>query len=87
MKYKMRQTTLRGTHGGEVLGWVRPRLSEGESAALQESLIERRYEHLDEYLARIDECLRELSDLGAINVDTVGAIYEAQAKLRKLHPG
>jgi len=67
MKHKMRQTTVRGTHGGEMLGgWVRPRLSEGESAALRESLIARRYEHLDEYLARIDECLRELSDLGAI---------------------
>jgi hypothetical protein len=87
MKHEMRQTTLRGIYCGEVLGWVNPRLSEEESAALRKSLIERRYEHLDEYLTRIDECLKDLSDVGAINVDMVGAIYEAQATLRKLHPG
>ena len=85
MEYKTRQVALQGKHGGEVVGWVRPVLSEEEEASLRERLIQRRCEHLEEYLARIDECLRELSELSAMDVDTVNAIHEARATVMKLH--
>jgi hypothetical protein len=86
VKYKMRQIILQGKHSGEVAGWVSPRLSEEEEAAIRERLIQRRFEHLDEYLARIDEHLRELAELGALDTDTVNAIQEARAAVMRLHP-
>ena len=86
MTYKMQQVTLQGQHGGEVVGWVRPRLSVEEETAIRERLIQRRFEHVDEYLSRIDELLRELAELGALDTETVGAIREARVKVMKLHP-
>lgn len=85
MEYKTRQVALQGKHGGTVVGWVRPMMSEAEEASLRERLFRRRCEHLEEYLARIDECLRELSELGAMDVDTMNAVDEARATVRKLH--
>jgi hypothetical protein len=32
MEYKARQVALQGKHGGKVVGWVRPVLSEEEEA-------------------------------------------------------
>jgi DNA-binding sugar fermentation-stimulating protein len=49
-------------------------------------LIQSRFEHVDEYLARIDEHLRELAELGALGTETVSAIYEARAAVMKLRP-
>ncbi len=86
MKHKTQQVILQGKHGGEVAGWVSPRLSEEEEAAIRERLIQRRFEHLDEYLARIDEHLRELAELGALDTDTLNAIQEARAAVMRLHP-
>lgn len=86
MKYKTQQVILQGKHGSEVVGWVRPRLSEGEEAAIRERLIQRRFEHVDEYLARIDELLRELTQLGALDANMVDAIREAHEAVMKLHP-
>ncbi len=86
MKYKIQQVILQGKHGGEVAGWVSPRLSEEEETAIRERLIQRRFEHLDEYLARIDEHLRELAELGALDTDTVNAIQEARAAVMRLYP-
>lgn len=85
MEYEMRQTSLRGYHGGEVAGWVRPRLTEEKEAAIRERLIESRFEDVDEYLARIDKHLRELAKLGALDTDTVDAISETRAAVTKLH--
>lgn len=86
MEYERRQESLQGYNGGEVAGWVRPRLSEEQEAAIRERLIQSRFEHLDEYLARIDEDLRELAKLGALDARTVDAIYETFAAVTKLHP-
>ena len=61
-------------------------MSGEEEAAIRERLIRRRFEHVDEYLARIDEYLRELAELGALEADTVNAIYEARAAVMKLRP-
>ena len=86
MEHKVRQTVLQGYHGGEVAGWVRPGLTEEQEAAIRERLIQSRFEHVDEYLARIDEHLRELAKLGALEADTVKAICEARAAVTKLRP-
>ena len=86
MKHDTRQVTLQGEHGGEVVGWVRPTLSEEEEAAMRERLIRQRFEHLDEYLACIDEQLRELAELGALDTDTLNAIREARAAVMELCP-
>ena len=84
IKYEMQKVTLGGEHGGEVVGWVRPRLSGEEEAAIRERLIRRRFEHVDEYLARIDTLLQELVKLGALDTDTVDAIREAHATITKI---
>ncbi len=86
MEHKRRQVGLRGEHSGEVIGWVRPRLSEEEEAAIRERLIQRRFEHVDEYLARIDECLRELAGLGVMDAEAADAIKEARSAVMKLYP-
>ena len=86
MNCKARQVILQGEHGGEVVGWVRPRLSEEEEAAIRERLIQWRFEHVDEYLARIDELLQELAELGVLDDDTANAIREARAAVTKLRP-
>ena len=86
MEYKARQAILQGYHGGEVAGWIRPGLTEEQEAAIRERLIQSRFEHVDEYLARIDEYLWELAELGALEADTVNAIYEARAAVMKLRP-
>lgn len=86
MKHETRHVTLQGELGGEVVGWVRPTLSEEEEAAMRERLIQRRFEHLDEYLAHIDEQLRELAELGALDTDTVNALREARAAVMELRP-
>jgi mevalonate kinase len=86
MTYETQQVILQGQHGGEVVGWVRPRLSEEEETAIRERLIQRRFEHVDEYLSRIDELLQELAELGALDTETVSAIREARVKVMKLHP-
>jgi hypothetical protein len=78
--------TFQGEHGGEVTGWIRPRLSEEEEDALRERLIQWRFEHVDEYLARIDDLLRELAELGALDTDAVYALQEARAAVMKLRP-
>ncbi len=85
MEYEMRQEILREYYGGEVAGWVRPRLTEEQEAAIRERLIQSRFEHVDDYLARTDKYLRELAELGALDADTVGAIREARAAVMKLH--
>jgi hypothetical protein len=41
---------------------------------------------VDEYLARIDEHVRELAELGALDTGTVDAIREARAAVMKLRP-
>ena len=86
MEHEVRQAVLQGHHGGGVAGWVRPGFTEEEEAAIRERLIQSRFEHVDEYLARIDEHLRELAELGALEADTVNAIYEARAAVMKLRP-
>lgn len=85
MRYKAQQM-IQGKRGSEVVGWVRPRLSEREEAAIRERLIQRRFEHVDEYLARIDELLWELTQLGALDTEMVTAIREAHEAVIKLHP-
>lgn len=84
MKHETRQVILQGEQGGEVVGWVRPRLSEEEEVAIRERLIQWRFEHVDEYLARIDELLRELAELGALDTDAVKSIREARSAVMKL---
>ena len=86
MEHEMRQAVLQGYHGGGVAGWVRPGLTEEQEAAIRERLIQSRFEHVDEYLARIDEHLRELAELGALGTETISAIYEARAAVMKLRP-
>jgi hypothetical protein len=86
MEHEVRQVTFQGEHGGEVTGWVKPRLSEEEEDALRERLIQWRFENVDEYLARIDDILRELAELGALDVDAANALQEARAAVMKLRP-
>lgn len=86
MEYEARQVILQGEQGGKVVGWVRPGLSEEEEAAIRERLVRWRFEHVDEYLARIDEHVRELAELGALDAGTVDAIREARAAVMKLRP-
>jgi hypothetical protein len=69
-----------------VTGWVKPRLSEEEEDALRERLIQWRFENVDEYLARIDDILRELAELGALDADAANALQEARAAVMKLRP-
>jgi hypothetical protein len=85
MERTMGQESLRGEHGGEVLGWVRPGLSGEKESGLRERLIRQRFEHVDEYLVRIDECLRELMELGALEAEVVEAIREARSTVTKLY--
>jgi hypothetical protein len=85
MERKMRRETLRGEHGGEVLGWVRPGLSGEKESVFRERLIRQRFEHVDEYLVHIDECLRELTELGALETEVVEAIREARSTVTKLY--
>jgi len=40
---------------------------------------------VDEYLIRIDECLRELTELGTPDAEAVEAIREARSTLTKLY--
>ena len=61
-------------------------MSEEEEDALRERLIQWRFEHVDEYLARIDDLLRELAELGALDTDAVNALQEARAAVMKLRP-
>jgi hypothetical protein len=84
VEHEKQRVTLRGKHGGEVVGWAKPRLSEEEEAAIRERLIQRRFEHVDKHLARIGEHLRQLAELGAVDLDTVSAIYEARMAVMKL---
>jgi hypothetical protein len=86
MERKMGQATLRGKHGGEVLGWVRPGLSGEKESVFRERLLQQRFEHVDEYLAHIDECLWELTELGALDAEMVEAIREARSTVTKLYP-
>ena len=86
MAYERRQTILQGHHGGEVAGWVRPGLSEEQETAIRERLIQSRFEHLDEYLTLIDEHLRELIKLGALDAQTVDAIHETFSAITKRPP-
>ena len=86
MEHITQRVILQGEHGGEVVGWVRPVLSEEEEAAIRERLIRWRFENVDQYLAHIGEHVRELAELGALDTDAVGAIYEARAAVRKLCP-
>ena len=86
MEHEARQVTFQGEHGGEVTGWVKPRLSEEEEDALRERLIQWRFENVDEYLARIDDILRELAELGALDADAANALQEARAAVMKLRP-
>ena len=83
MQRKMGQASLRGEHGGEVLGWVRPGLSGEKESGLRKCLIRQRFEHVDEYLVRIDEYLRELTELGALDTEAVEAIREARSAVTK----
>lgn len=66
-------------------GWVKPKLGEEEEAAIRERLIRWRFENVDQYLARIDEHVRELAELGALDADTASAIYAARMAVMKLH--
>ena len=84
MEHEMQQATFRGKHDGEVVGWVRPRLSKEEETAFRERLIRQRFEHVDEYLVRIDECLRELVELGALDAEAAEAIRETRLAVVKL---
>ena len=86
MEHEARQVTFQGEHGGDVTGWVKPRLSEEEEDALRERLIQWRFENVDEYLARIDDILRELAELGALDADAANALQEARAAVMKLRP-
>ncbi len=86
MEHEAQQVTFQGEHGGEVTGWVKPTLSEEEEDALRERLIQWRFENVDEYLARIDDILRELAELGALDADAANALQEARAAVMKLRP-
>jgi hypothetical protein len=81
-----RHAALQGSYGGEVVGWVRPRrLSEEEEAAIQR-LIWQRFENVDEYLAHIDQQIRELAERNALDADVLNAIWEARAAVIKFRP-
>jgi len=86
MEHEAQQVIFQGEHGGEVVGWVRPGLSQEEEAAIRERLIQWRFENVDEYLARIDDLLRELAELGALDTGAVDALREARAAVMKLRP-
>jgi hypothetical protein len=81
-----RHAALQGSYGGEVLGWVRPRrLSEEEEAAIRR-LIWQRFENVDEYLAYIDQQIRELVERNALDADVLNAIWDARASVLKFRP-
>jgi hypothetical protein len=81
-----RHAALQGSYGGEVLGWVRPRrLSEEEEAAIRR-LIWQRFENVDEYLAYIDQQIRELAERNALDADVLNAIWDARASVMKFRP-
>ena len=81
---KTRHAALQGSYGGEVLGWVKPRrLSEEEEAAIRR-LIWQRFENVEEYLARIDQQIRELTERNALDANVLNAIWEARASVMKL---
>ncbi|HZB82546.1 MAG: hypothetical protein M3315_07360 [Actinomycetota bacterium] len=81
-----RHAALQGSYGGEVLGWVRPRrLSEEEEAAIRR-LIWQRFENVDEYLAYIDQQIRELVERNALDADVLNAIWDARASVMKFRP-
>ncbi|MBV9453633.1 MAG: hypothetical protein JOZ19_05865 [Rubrobacter sp.] len=83
---KTRHAALQGSYGGEVLGWVRPRrLSEEEEAAIRR-LIWQRFENVEEYLARIDQQIRELAERNALDANVLNAIWEASASVMKFRP-
>jgi hypothetical protein len=46
-------------------------LSGEKESVFRERLLRQRFEHMDEYLSRIDECLRELAELGALDAQAV----------------
>ncbi len=85
MERKMGQASLRGEHGGEVLGWVKPELTGEKESVFRERLLRQRFKHMDEYLTRIDECLRELTELGALETEAVEAIRETRSAVTKLY--
>jgi hypothetical protein len=81
-----RHAALQGSYGGEVLGWVRPRrLSQEEEAAIRR-LIWQRFENVDEYLACIDQQIRELVERNALDADVLNAIWDARASVMKFRP-
>ena len=81
-----RHAALQGSYGGEVLGWVRPRrLSQEEEAAIRR-LIWQRFENVDEYLAYIDQQIRELVERNALDADVLNAIWDARASVMKFRP-
>jgi hypothetical protein len=83
---KTRHAALQGSYGGEVLGWVKPRrLSEEEEAAIRR-LIWQRFENVEEYLTRIDQQIRELTERNALDANVLNAIWEARASVMKLRP-
>jgi hypothetical protein len=61
-------------------------LSAEEEAAVRGHLIWQRFENVDEYLARIDQHIRELAKLGALDTDMVNAIRAARAAVMKFRP-
>jgi hypothetical protein len=85
VKHERQQAVLRGERG-EVIGWVETRLSEEEEAAIRERLIRWRFEHVDEYLVRIDELLRELAELGAVDTGTADTIREVRETVMRPRP-
>ena len=80
------RAALEEGHADKVVGWVRPVLSEGDVATIRERSIRKRFEHVDEYLAQIDELLQELAELHAVGVDTVAAIREARVAVMNSAP-
>lgn len=83
MTHEPGHVTLQHERGGKVVGWVRPTLSEEEEASIRERLIRWRFERVDEYLDRIDEHVRELTNLDALDSDTLNALREARAAVMK----
>ena len=86
MGYETRHAALQGSHGGEVLGWIRPRRLSGEEEAAIRRLIWQRFESVDEYLALIDQQIRELAEQNALDGDVLNAIWEARAAVMKFRP-
>ena len=60
-------------------------MSGEKESAFREHLLRQRFEHVDEYLALIDECLRELRELGALDAEAVEAIRETRSAVTKLY--